>query len=157
MQYCQRKRRGKKHCCTAGLPKRELRHQAGKVMLNKYRARIVCAAVAREMDFRTSVRRSMLGAVWGRRGCEWFSGTYATLAQLLRSNTNVQVPYILPINFHTTTPIAVAKLAWKWARRGFALLHSGQWKQSVGISADTSARGGIWVSSSCETVSKHCR
>ena len=47
MQYCQSKRRGKKRCCKAGFPKRVLRHQTGRVLLNKYRARIVCAGVAK--------------------------------------------------------------------------------------------------------------
>ena len=69
--------------------------------MTKYRVRAVCAGVAAELGLRTSGRRNVLGAVVGRRRCEWFSGTSAILAHLTRSNTNVQCPYRLPINQHT--------------------------------------------------------
>ena len=70
----------------------------------KCRCRVVCAGVAAELDLRTTGRRNMLGAVVGRRRCEWFSGTSAILAHLARSNTNVQCPYRMPINAHTHDP-----------------------------------------------------
>ena len=104
MRYCQSKRRGKSECCKAGFPKKVIRDKAGKIRQQKNRVRIVCAGVAQEMEIRTSGRRNMLGAVLGRRQCEWFSGTSAILAHLTRSNTNVQCPYRLPINEHTHDP-----------------------------------------------------
>jgi len=101
MRYCQTKRRGKCNSCKAGFPKKVLRDEKGKLCRPKYRVRIVCAGIAKELDVRTSGRRNMLGAVVGRRQCEWFSGTSAILAHLTRSNTNVQCPYRLPMNEHT--------------------------------------------------------
>ena len=92
MQYCMSKRRGKKHQCKSGFPKRVIKDKTGKVSQAKYRTRIVCAGVAAEVELRTSGRRNMLGAVLGRRRCAWFSGTSAILAHLMRSNTNVQCP-----------------------------------------------------------------
>ena len=109
MRYCQTRRKGKSGCCKAGFPKKVLRDKKGKVRAMKCRVRIVCAGVAQEMDVRTSGRRNMLGAVMGRRQCEWFSGTSAILAHLTRSNTNVQCPYRIPINEHTHDPDCTSK------------------------------------------------
>ena len=44
-----------------------------------------------------SGRRNMLGSCIGRRRCEWFACTSKILAHLIRSNTNVQCPYRLPL------------------------------------------------------------
>ena len=109
MRYCQTRRKGQSGCCKAGFPKKVLRDKTGKVRAMKYRVRIVCSGVAQEMDVRTSGRRNMLGAVMGRRQCEWFSGTSAILAHLTRSNTNVQCPYRIPINEHTHDPDCTSK------------------------------------------------
>ena len=109
MKYCQSKRRGKCKTCKAGFPKRVPRDEKGTLCLSKFRARIVCPGIAKELDVRTSGRRNMLGAVMGRRQCEWFSGTSAILAHLTRSNTNVQCPYRLPINEFTHDPDCTSK------------------------------------------------
>ena len=109
MRYCQQTGRGKRGCCKRGFPKKVLRDEKGKLKMTKYRYRVVCAGVAIELDLKTSGRRNMVGAVVGRRRCEWFSGTSAILAHLTRSNTNVQCPYRLPINQHTHDPDCTRK------------------------------------------------
>ena len=76
MRYCQSKRRGKSGCCKGGFPKKVLRDNAtGKIRKSRYRVRIVCEGVAKELDISTKGRRNMLGALVGRRQCGWFSGT----------------------------------------------------------------------------------
>ena len=109
MRYCQQKKRGKRGCCKRGFPKKVLRDEKGKIKMTKYRVRIVCAGVAAELDLRTSGRRNMLGAVVGRRRCEWCSGTSAILAHLARSNTNAQCPCRLPINRRAHDPDCTRK------------------------------------------------
>ncbi len=96
LKYCMLKGR-KKKSCKAGFPRKVIRDQKGKLVMEKYRARIVCRGVAAEMDLKVSGRRNMLGAILCRRRCAWFAACSAILAHLTRSNTNLQVPYRLPI------------------------------------------------------------
>ena len=59
MQYCRLKGRRGKNCCKAGFPKKVIRDAKNKLVLGKYRVRIVCKGVAAELDLKTSVRRNM--------------------------------------------------------------------------------------------------
>eukprot|EP00973_Karenia_brevis_P022818 3139155-Karenia_brevis.AAC.1 len=65
-----------------------IRDPKGKIVMEKYRPRVVCKGVAWEMDFKISGRRNMLGAVLGRRRCNWFASTSKLLAHLTRSNAH---------------------------------------------------------------------
>jgi hypothetical protein len=102
MKYC---RPYGKHkvgaCCKRGFPKHVFRMRNGQVDMQRVRPRVICPGVARNMKLRCSGRRNMLGAIVGRRRDAYFSGTAALKAHLFRSNTNLQVPYRLPITEHT--------------------------------------------------------
>ena len=98
LKYCRPKGKVKKHFfCKSGFPKKVCRTADGKICNHKYRVRVVCKGVAAEMQMKCSGRRNMLGAVLGKRKCEWFSSTSALLAHVFRSNTNLQTNYRLPI------------------------------------------------------------
>ena len=99
--YCCLKGKRKQFLCKAGFPKKVLRHRDGKLKVEKYRCRIVCQGVAAEMNLKTSGRRNALGSILGRRRCNWFSVTSAVLANVARSNTNVQCNYRVPITSFT--------------------------------------------------------
>ena len=47
--------------------------RSGKLKREKYRPRVVCQTVARELGLKTSGRRNALGSIAGRRRCEWFA------------------------------------------------------------------------------------
>ena len=49
------------------------------------------------MGLKTSGRRNALGSLAGPRSCEYFSQTSAILAEVTRSNSNVQCNYRVPI------------------------------------------------------------
>ena len=87
--------------CKRGFPRRVLKDKKGKLRQEKYRMRIVCRGVAAELGLRCSGRRNMLGAVLGKRRCQWFSGTSALLAHVFRSNTNIQTNYRIPLTAAT--------------------------------------------------------
>ena len=101
LKYCCLKGKRKQFLCKAGFPKKVLRHRDGKLKVEKYRCRIVCQGVAAEMNLKTSGRRNALGSILGRRRCNWFSVTSAVLANVARSNTNVQCNYRVPITSFT--------------------------------------------------------
>ena len=100
MPYC---RPASRKCtrCKRDFPKKVLKDAFGKVRPDRYRARIVCRGVAAELDLKTSGRRNALGSILGRRQCEYFSSTSALLAQVSRSNSNVQCNYRVPITAAT--------------------------------------------------------
>jgi hypothetical protein len=96
MPYC---RPASKRCtrCKRDFPKKVQKDAFGKVRRDRYRARIVCRGVAAELDLKTTGRRNALGSILGRRQCEYFSSTSALLAEVSRSNSNVQCNYRVPI------------------------------------------------------------
>ena len=102
MKYCKPKGRScKDGVCKRGFPHKVVRDKFGKVKMDKYRVRVVCRGVAAELKLKCTGRRNMMGALSGKRRCEWFASTAAILAHVFRSNTNVQVNYRLPITKHT--------------------------------------------------------
>merc|ERR1711963_604456 len=109
MQYCAVKGRRSNMCCKRGFPKKVITDAKQKLVLHKYRPRIICAGVAGELDLKVTGRRNMLGACLGRRRCPWFASTSKLLAHLTRSNTNVQCSYRLPINATTHDPDCKSK------------------------------------------------
>ena len=104
LKYCRLKGRSSRCSCKAGHPKKVIRDRHGKMKEEKYRARVVCQTVARELGLKTSGRRNALGSIAGRRRCEWFAQTSAILAGVARSNTNVQCNYRVPITKFTHDP-----------------------------------------------------
>ena len=88
----------KQHFCKSGFPKKVIRLSNGEPDQEKYRARVICKGVAKEVDLIVSGRRNMLGSVQGNRLDEWFSPTSAILSHVFRSNTNFKTNYRLPIN-----------------------------------------------------------
>ena len=98
LKYCKPKGVKKTAFCKRGFPVNVPRLANGAVDPRKYRVRVICKGVARETNLKIRGRRNMLGAVLGRRQCEWFSATSALLAHVFRSNTNIQTNYRLPIN-----------------------------------------------------------
>jgi hypothetical protein len=84
-------------CCKRGFPKYVFRTRDGHVDLKRVRPRVICPGVAKKMKLRCSGRRNMLGAIVGKRQDSYFSGTSPPLAFIFESNTNLQVPYRLPI------------------------------------------------------------
>ena len=101
LKYCKPKGIKKQHFCKGGFPKKVHRLRNGKLDMQKFRTRVICKGVAKEMDLKVSGRRNMLGSVLGKRRDEWFSTTSALLAHVFRSNTNIQTNYRLPINAFT--------------------------------------------------------
>lgn len=97
LKYCRVKGRSARHSCKRGFPRKVLKHRDGSLKQDQYRPRIVCQAVAQELGLKTSGRRNALGTILGRRRSEWFAATSAVLAQVARSNTNVQCNYRVPI------------------------------------------------------------
>ena len=97
LKYCKLKGRSGKHICKAGFPKKVLRHGGGQIKQDKYRPRVVCQFVAKELGLKTSGRRNALGSIVGRRLSEWFACTSAILAAVTQSNSNVQCNYRVPI------------------------------------------------------------
>jgi len=97
LRYCKLKGRSEGHVCKAGHPKRVLKHRDGKLKREKYRPRVVCQFVAKELGLKTSGRRNAFGSIAGRRQCEWFACTSAILAAVIQSNSNVQCNYRVPI------------------------------------------------------------
>ena len=75
-------------------------------VLSKDRQRVllVCRGVAALLKLKTSGRRNMLGSIAPRRGDAYFASTAALLAIATRSNSNVQIPYRLPITERTHDP-----------------------------------------------------
>ena len=97
LKYCRLKGRSNRCTCKAGFPKKVIRDRNGKLKREKYRPRVVCQTVARELGLKTSGRRNALGSIVGRRRCEWFAQTSAILAGVGQSNSNVQCNYRVPI------------------------------------------------------------
>ena len=97
--YCKPQRGNKQDCiCKRGFPKHVIKDKTGQIVKSKYRERVVCHGVALEMKLRCTGRRNALGMVLGKRHCEWYSGTSSILAELFLSNTDIQLPYRVPLN-----------------------------------------------------------
>ena len=99
--YCRPKGRKKSCTCKVGFPKKVIKDSSGKVRPQTCRVRVVCQGVAGQLDLKTSGQRNALGSIVGTRQCEWFAPTSAVLAQVARSNTNVQCNYRVPITKST--------------------------------------------------------
>ena len=95
--YCRPKGRKTSCTCKVGFPKKVIKDLQGKVRPQTCRIRVVCQGVAGQLDLKTSGQRNALGSFVGKRQCEWFAPTSAVLAQVARSNTNVQCNYRVPI------------------------------------------------------------
>jgi len=101
MKYCRIKTKHVGGCnCKMGFP-RQVAIANGVIQKDKYRHRVVCPGIAKSLGLRCSGRRNALGSIVGRRLCKWFSGTSAVMAKVFKSNTNVQVPYRVPITGDT--------------------------------------------------------
>ena len=83
--------------CKRGFPKYVVRDKAGRLAQSKFRPRVVCLGVAAELRVKCRGQRSALGSVVGKRSNEYFAPTSAILAEVFRSNTNLQVNYRIPI------------------------------------------------------------
>jgi len=70
-QYCKPKGKACQQC-KRGFPKKVLQDKFKKPREDKYRVRIVCKGVAKELQLPISGRRNMLGCVLGKRRCPWF-------------------------------------------------------------------------------------
>ena len=99
--YCRPKGRKTSCTCKVGFPKKVIKDLRGKVRPQTCRVRVVCQGVAGQLDLKTSGQRNALGSIASKRQCEWFAPTSAVLAQVARSNTNVQCNYAVPITTHT--------------------------------------------------------
>ena len=95
--YCRPKGRKTSCTCKVGFPKKVIKDLRGKVRPQTCRVRVVCQGVAGQLDLKTSGQRNALGSIASKRQCEWFAPTSAVLAQVARSNTNVQCNYRVPI------------------------------------------------------------
>ena len=73
----------------------------GVIQKDKYKPRVICPGIAHSVGLRCSGRRKALGSIIGKRLDPWFSGTSAIMAKVFKSNTNVQVPYRVPITAKT--------------------------------------------------------
>ena len=93
LNYCALKAKGKKHLCRADFP---LVHRC------KEKAVVVCPCVAKKHHLKIRGRKNMLGTVSGRRRCAWLSGTCGSIAAMLRSNTNFQPNFRIPLSDSTT-------------------------------------------------------
>jgi hypothetical protein len=88
MPYCRSKTN---HAdCTKGYPKKkyEFQHEKGAA---------VCRGLAKKLNFNISGRRCMLGAIACGRDNEWLNGTHPVLLANLHCNSDVLVPYRLPL------------------------------------------------------------
>ena len=99
LPYCRVKGRGVKKdlCCKQNFP----RHVAGQ---DRRKARLVCRGVAAELKLKISGRRNMLGCIAPERNEQYFASTSPVLSISIRSKTNIQCPYRLPINKDTHDP-----------------------------------------------------
>ena len=97
MPYCKLKKTSKKTSCQCkmGFPRK---------VLPKVRPRVVCPGNAASLGLQCSGRRNALGSIAGPRRCAYFSATSRILSKLHKSNTNVQLPYRLPLLHSTHDP-----------------------------------------------------
>ena len=97
MKYCRLRTREEKNCqCKMGFPK-YVPKKHNVIIKDKVRHRIVCPGIATELELSCSGRRNALGTIAGARTDPWLNGTSAILAKLIKSNTNVESPYRLPL------------------------------------------------------------
>ena len=81
--------------CKMGFPRK---------VLPKVRPRVVCPGIAPSLGLQCSGRRNALGSIAGSRRCPSFSATSRILSKLHKSNTNVQLPYRVPLLEATHDP-----------------------------------------------------
>lgn len=80
--------RAAKDLCKHGYPKTKQMAKQGCV---------VCPGMAEKLELPLSGRKNALGTLHGPRGDEYLNGTHGVLLALGRANSDVQVPYRLPI------------------------------------------------------------
>ena len=97
MPYCRLKKNSKKAGCQCkmGFPRK---------VLPKVRPRVVCPGIALSLGLQCSGRRNALGSIAGSRRCPSFSVTSRILSKLHKSNSNVQLPYRMPLVEATHDP-----------------------------------------------------
>lgn len=105
----------------------------GVIQKDKYKPRVICPGIAHSVGLRCSGRRNALGSIIGKRLDPWFSATSAIKAKVFKSNTNVQVPYRVPITAKTHDSACNSKrcLSAKVRRRQF-LVGQRAVKQMIG-------------------------
>ena len=64
---------------------------------------VLCAGWLEELALPSSGRRNLLGSFFGPTSHEYLNPTHPGLLATLRTNTDVQLPYRLPINEQTCT------------------------------------------------------
>jgi hypothetical protein len=103
------------------------------IQKDKHRHRVICPGIAQSVGLRCSGRRNALGSIIGKRLDPYFSGTSAIKAKIFKSNTNVQVPYRVPITSKTHDSACTSKkcLSPKIRRRQF-LVGQRAIKQMIG-------------------------
>ena len=93
----------------------------------------MCQGVAGQLDLKTSGPRNALGSIVGKRQCEWFAPTSAVLAEVARSNTNVQCNYRVPITETTHDKDCLSKnCIGKTSARQLCLVAQRAMKQMTG-------------------------
>ena len=133
MKYCLIRAKTKKGCnCKMGFP-RHVPIVNNIIQKDKHRHRVICPGIAQSVGLRCSGRRNALGSIIGRRLDAYFSGTSAIKAKIFKSNTNVQVPYRVPITAKTHDIACISKkcLSPKIRRRQF-LVGQRAIKQMIG-------------------------
>ena len=133
MKYCRIRSKIKHGCnCKMGFP-RHVPFVNGVIQKDKYKSRVVCPGIAQSVGLRCSGRRNALGSIIGKRLDPWFSATSAIKAKVFKSNTNVQMPYRVPITERTHDSACKSQkcLSMKIRRRQF-LVGQRAVKQMIG-------------------------
>ena len=149
MKYCRIRGKQKGTCnCKMGFP-RHVPVVHGVIQKDKFRHRIMCPGIAKSLGLRCSGRRNALGSVVGKRLDKWFSATSRIKAKVFKSNTNVQVPYRVPItrSTHDKDCTSTKCLSNKVRRRQF-LVGQRAVKQMIGYFGGYISKNRKWVGSS---------
>ena len=113
--------------CKGRFPRTVRREKNGKIIKALCRPQIVCLGVAEELDLKDSGRKNMLEARAGTRRNSWSSATSAMLVKVIRSNTNTQTDYRIPISTRTHDPHCTKKRyiralsSWKQTRKSLRI------------------------------------
>ena len=91
-RYCRVK--GDPNKCRAGFPKTLLPSHARRTV-------VVCKGIAQHCHMSITGARNTIGSLMSYRNDEWLNGTHPALLVALRCNSDVQVPYRLPVCLET--------------------------------------------------------
>ena len=144
---CCRRRDKPKECC-GGFPK-------DVQILKEERAVVVCPGLAKKMKLATKGRRNALGSISGPRNEGNVSGTHGAWAVALGDNTDVQLPYRLPITRGTHSEFCQDENCVGDAADE-TLMHAAQMAQDaqVGYSTDYSNKRSASSTNECKEYQK---